>query len=63
MWLFGLGRSRAQKQFHILLHPIEIESGISALEKVVFLVEIDFFFLLEIEKAAVSTYIFLFRKF
>ena len=39
------------------------ESGISELEKVVFLVQIDFFFLFEIEKAAVTTYVFLFRKF
>ena len=38
------------------------ESGISELEKVVFLVQIDFF-LFEIEKAAVTTYISLFRKF
>ena len=39
------------------------ESYISELEKVVFLDEIDFFFLFEIEKAAVTTYVFLFRKF
>ena len=45
------------------IHVLVSESGISELEKVVFLVEIDFFFLFEIEKAPVTTYVFLFRKF
>ena len=39
------------------------ESGNSKLEKVVFLVQIDFFFLFEIEKAAVTAYDLLFQKF